>query len=126
MNTTWLHATYDLVDEMKGTKEYKRLLELKQVIATDSSLQELITQFHKASTKYDEVKKYGTHHPDLKRVQATFSKQKQTLYTHPVVREYKQLEKAIQSKLDLISKTVATSISTKIKHPNDLGIIPKH
>lgn len=126
MNTTWLNRTYDLVDEIKDTEEYKRLLELKTLIETDPALQELVLQYQKTSEKYEDVKKYGTHHPDLKRVQATFSKQKQILYTHPVVREYKSLEKQIQSTLDLISKTVATSISTKIKHPNELGIIPKH
>lgn len=126
MNTTWLHATYDLVDEIKQKNEYQRLIELQQVIQSDPILQDLITQFQKASTTYDDVKKYGSHHPDLKRVQALFAEKKQTLYSHPVVREYKTLEKQLQRTLDHISATLASSISPKIKHPNELGLIPKH
>jgi cell fate (sporulation/competence/biofilm development) regulator YlbF (YheA/YmcA/DUF963 family) len=126
MNTTWLHATYDLVDEIKTQEDYKRLLELKHGMETDPQLQDLILQFQQSSEKYEDVKQYGKHHPDLKRVRATFARDKERLYTHPIVREYKQLEQQIQAKLDLISKTVATSISSKIKHPNELGLIPKH
>ena len=42
-----------------------------------------------------------------------------------VVREYKVLEKALQSDLDEISATLATTISKKIKHPNELGLVNK-
>jgi len=126
MNQLWLDTTYQLVDEIKNENAYKRLLDLKQIIATDTGLQHLISEFQTANKKYEETRKYGKHHPDLKRVQASFAKHKKILYTHPVVSEYKQLEKLVQSNLDIISKTIATSISSKMKHPNDIGIIPKH
>jgi cell fate (sporulation/competence/biofilm development) regulator YlbF (YheA/YmcA/DUF963 family) len=42
------------------------------------------------------------------------------------VKEYKELEKTLQTSLDKVSREIATSISPRIKHPNELGLVNKH
>ena len=120
-----IETTYELVDEMKSSVSYKRLLELHDIVENNGDIKVLVERFKKANAQYDEVKKYGGYHPDLKNVQRGFSEAKKTLYEHPIVAEYKQLEQLLQKQLDHISATIATSISTKIKHPNELGFMQK-
>ena len=126
METKLLMKTYDLVDEIKGTKEYKRLVELDRVLKADTMMIELIESFDKVKVKYEEVSKYGKYHPDLKRVQLELAAKKEEVYTNPIIKEYKQLEKDLQNRLDQISKEIANCVSSKIKHPNEIGLINKH
>lgn len=126
MESRILEKTYDLVDEIKQTKEYNRLLELDKLLKTDPALIGLIDSFNKIKGKYEEVSKYGKYHPDLKRVQLELAGQKEEVYTNPIIKEYKQLEKDLQNRLDQISKEIANSVSSKIKHPNEIGLINKH
>lgn len=126
MNSEILEKTYNLVDEIKSLKSYKRLKELHEFIKKDSSLNELIKSFDSIKNKYGEVTKYGKHHPDLKKVQIELSKKKEEVFGNPIIREYKSLEKGIQKKLDTISREIALNVSNKIKYPNELGLINKH
>jgi len=126
MKNETITLTYELVDEIKDSKEYKKLLELKVVIAKTEEIQNLISNFNKLNNQYNEVAKYGKYHPDLKKVQKEFSIAKDLLYNNEVVKEYRRLEKFIQKKLDEISRSLAESISKKIKYPNELGLINKH
>lgn len=121
-----IEKTYDVVEEIKSTNEYQRLLELHREIAGDKEVQELISIFQKYNKKYEEVSKYGKYHPDIKKVQQEFSVAKENLYSNEVIKEYKKLENQIQKTLNHISKELATNISSKIKHPNELGLINKH
>ena len=121
-----IEKTYELVDEIKKQTSYQKLIELKNIIEKNKEIIELINTFEKLNIKYTEVVKYGKYHPDLKRTQQEFSEAKIALYTNPLVKEYKALEKELQKELDLISSEIATSVSKKIKHPNELGLINKH
>ena len=121
-----LNAVYDLVDEIKGKKEYIRLLKLKKLMNSDETIIKLITDFNKAKNKYSEVSKYGKYHPDLKEVRITLAKTKEELFTNEIVGEYKKIEKEIQNLLDDVSRKIAKCISPKIKHPNEIGLINKH
>jgi cell fate (sporulation/competence/biofilm development) regulator YlbF (YheA/YmcA/DUF963 family) len=126
METRVLDKTYDLVEEIKQTKDYNRLLELDKILKTDPTLIVLIESFNRIKEKYDDVSKYGKYHPDLKSVQLELAKQKEEVYTNPIIKEYKQLEKDLQNRLDQISKEIANCVSSKIKHPNEIGLINKH
>lgn len=126
MNGKILENTYELVDEIKQEKSYLRLLELKSIIASNEDLKNLIATFNKVKIKYDDVIKYGKYHPDLKKVQQELSKTKEILYSNDIISEYKKVEKEIQKNLDLISSEIAKSVSNKIKHPNEIGLINKH
>ncbi len=125
MKQETMDLTYQVIDEIKTSKDYQRLLVLHQMIKTDPTISQLVGQFNNYKEKYQEVQKYGKYHPNLKEVQLAFSKAKTSLYSHKVIQEYKQLEKQIQSLLDRISTEIAEAISPKIKHPNDIGLINK-
>ncbi len=126
MKQETLNITYDLVDEIKSQNNYKRLLVLKEEIDENSEIQDMIFNFNKMNEKYEEVIKYGKYHPDLAKVQKEFSKTKELLYTNPVIKEYKTIEKEIQTQLDVISKEIALAISKKVRYPNEVGLINKH
>ena len=121
-----INAVYELVDEIKDSKAYIRLLELKKIMDTDSVIIKLITDFNEDKIKYNEVSKYGKYHPDLKAVRIALSKSKEALFANEVISEYKELEKEIQKTLDSISRKIARSVSPKVKHPNEIGLINKH
>ena len=125
MKQVIIEKTYELVDEIKGSNTYKRLLELKKIMDNDNLVQDLVITFQKLNIKYEEVVKYGKYHPDLKTVQSSFSKAKEKLYTNELVKEYKQLEAELQNDLNQISRELAVNISRKIKHPNELGLVNK-
>jgi len=126
MKQNVIEAVYALVDEIKSKTEYVRLLELKKIIDTDKDIIELIKDFSKLNEKYEEVSKYGDHHPDLSDVKNNLANAKVELFNNDTVREYKKLEKEMQNLLDNISRKIALSVSPKIKSPNEIGLISKH
>ncbi len=126
MKDTVLNKVYDLVDEIKSRKEYIRLLELKKIMENDSLIVNLINDFNKCKVKFEEVSKYGKHHPDLKKVQLELASIKTEVFTNEIIVEYKKLEKEIQKILDDVSRKIAQSVSPKIKYPNEMGLINKH
>ncbi len=126
MNQQILEKVYDVVDEMKNSDAYKRLMELKQLMEQSPEVQAKAALFQKQYERYEEVKRYGKFHPDLKTTQKVFQEAKIALYEDLFVSEYKQLEQTIQKELDTISKTIATTISHKIKHPNEVGMLKRH
>ena len=86
----------------------------------------MISNFNISKTRYDEVIKYGEHHPNLKEVKLELANAKTLLFNNEIVKEYKLLEKEMQKVLDEISKKIAQTISHKIKYPNEIGLINKH
>ncbi len=126
MKDTVFNKVYDLVDEIKSKEEYIRLLELKKLIENNPDTVNLINDFNKCKLKFEEVSKYGKHHPDLKKVQLELASIKTKVFTNEIIAEYKKLEKEIQKILDDISRQIAQSVSPKIKYPNEMGLINKH
>jgi cell fate (sporulation/competence/biofilm development) regulator YlbF (YheA/YmcA/DUF963 family) len=126
MKDTVLNKVYDLVDEIKSKREYIRLLELKKILENDPGIIDLLERFNICKTKFEDVSKYGKHHPDLKKVQLELASLKTDVFTNEVIAEYKKLEKQIQKMLDDVSRKIAKSVSPKIKFPNEMGLINKH
>ncbi|MBN2605434.1 MAG: YlbF family regulator [Bacilli bacterium] len=126
MNNIIYNAVDELVSEIKSLKNYIRLLELKQLIDHDLTLNTLMIEFNEIKSKYTEASVYGEYHPDLKHLKITLAQTKERLYNHPVVQEYKQLEKELQKTLDEISRKIAQTVSPKIRYPNEIGLINKH
>jgi len=126
MNQQVLEQIYHVVDELKQTSDYKRLLELHKIIASSDDIKSKVQAFKRWNDKYNDVKQYGKYHPDLKATRQSFANAKAALYNEPVVAEYKQLEQSIQEQLDTISRTIAKTISPKVKYPNEVGLIRKH
>lgn len=125
MKTEIMMKTYELVDEIKDSKSYQELLLLKEKLNQDEHVISLVEQYKKSYDKYVEVKKYGKYHPDLKKVQNEYSKNKELLYTHPLVMSYKKYEKEIEKMLNDISREIANAVSKKIKYKNEIGLMKK-
>lgn len=126
MNQELIMKTYDVIDEIKSSKTYKRMQILYNDINSNEMIIEFVKEFNKAKIKFEETSKYGKYHPDLKDAQKNLLVAKEKLYTNDIVKEYKACEKEIQSILNSISKDIAQAVSYKIKHPNDLGLVNKH
>lgn len=126
MNSELLQKTYDLVDEIKSTDSYKRMVELAFIIRENKDIITLIDAFKKQKEKYEEASKYGKYHPDLKEIQINLKQTKENLYNNDIIKEYKDCEKQIQSILNNVSKEIAQAVSSKIKHPNEFGLVNKH
>ena len=120
-----IEKTYELIDEIKSSSDYRELVKLKQDMKENSEILQLIENFGQLNDKFNEVSKYGQYHPDLKKVQVELSAAKETLYNHKTVKEYKILEKKLQKIMDHISMSLAKTVSHKIKHPNEFGLISK-
>lgn len=95
--------------EIMETSEFKELLELKDKINNDAS--HLVEEFNRCKLKYEEVSKYSMYHPDYKKTQLSLVKAKEALYTNPLVKRYKELEKIIQEKLNDVAHEIAKTIS---------------
>ena len=76
---------------------------------------ENVLNFNKAKENYDEVVKFSSYHPDLKKRQLELVKAKEALYTNELVMKYKKLEKEIQEKMNVASKEILKAISNNVK-----------
>lgn len=126
MNSDLLQKTYDLVDEIKSLDVYKKMIDLSKQIKEQNDIKKLIEDFNKQKIKYEEALQYGKYHPDLKQIQLNLKDAKEKLYNNDIIKEYKACEKEIQSLLDNVSKELAQTVSKKIKHPNEFGLVNKH
>lgn len=122
MDRMWfLMQSYTIADEIKTGDAFKRLVALKKQIDNDCS--EEIKAFKYEEERYNDVIQYGTYHPDYKTVTLAFSQAKTKLYTHPLVKEYREIEKIIQQELDAFSRELAKAVSDHATAPNDLGLL---
>lgn len=110
-----MNKLYDLAEDYANiiieSEDFKRYLFLKEEIKKTLSLK--IIAFKTKEAKYVEAKSYGNYHPDLKKYQDEFQKAKTSLYSEPLMVEYKELEHKIQSKIDKDLNDLKGTISNK-------------
>ena len=100
-------------NEITASDEFKELMRVKEQI--NDEIPQLVNDFKVAKDKYDEVMKYSSYHPDLKKVRGELVRAKEALYTNPLVIRYKELEKEIQNKLNEVAQEIAKTISANVK-----------
>lgn len=125
MNQDQINKVYELIDEIKGSKDYIELVDLNKRIIASNDIQEKQAIFLKYRKKYTDAKKYGEYHPDLSKIQNEFSKAKEELYNIDEIKRYKACEKNLQKVLDQISIKLGHAVSSYIPVPNELGLISK-
>ena len=108
---------FDLIDEYTAelfdSPDFKRLLELKNII--DTSYSGLIISFKTAEAKYEEMKQYGSYAPGLDKLKKSFIEAKARLYSKEEVIEYFELERKIQATLNADLNEIKASVSNKFK-----------
>lgn len=108
--TDILNDTYNLIDTIKNSDEFKELLRLKKEI--EIKYKEIIDNYSLAKDNYSEALKYGHYHPDLNDYQIKLSKIKKELYSKDEVIRYIELEHTIQKELDKITNEIKQSMSS--------------
>ena len=98
------------IEEVISSNEYKRLLELKNII--DDKYKIEILNFKTDEDKYQEALKYPKYY-DIELLQKNLSNSKSILYNKEEVKEYIELENKIQKKLDDDFNKIKGSISNK-------------
>ncbi|MFW6319076.1 MAG: YlbF family regulator [Bacillota bacterium] len=114
MNNELINYIDNVIKEIEQHNAYQALLIKQRALDNNKEVMALIEAFKETETAYNEVKKYGQHHPDLKTVRRAFQQAKQTLFEHEDVRTYKTLEKTIQSILDDIVIQIQETISPRV------------
>ena len=107
--------------EIQQMPEYKRWIDTNRLIELDKDIQSLMSAFNQSKSRYEEAKKYGEYHPNLKQYRSQYQKAKTALFSHPTVIEHKNAEKAVQSVLLTLSKNIATSVSTRVPYQTALS-----
>jgi len=120
MEQKLLEQTYQLIDAIKNREDYKALIILDQKIKDDEELTYLIEQFNDSKIKYDEVRKYGKYHPDLKTVKKQFQVDKVNLFSHEHIKAYKAAEKSLQAFLDEVAYRLGKTVSDSVKTSTNL------
>lgn len=101
----------EYLNELYESLEFKRLLELKNLIDDKYKLE--ILNFKTAEDKYNEALKYPSYYPNIEELRNSFSKAKANLYSKDEVKEYLKLESFINKKLELDINNIKESISNK-------------
>lgn len=79
--------------------------------------QDKVQAFVKVKELYEEVQRFGSHHPDYKRVMKDVRVLKRKMDLDENVAEFKSAENELQSLLDEISVLIGYSVSENIKVP---------
>ena len=105
--------------EIMEMEEFKRLLELKDIINKKYSL--LIVSFKTKEANYNEAKERPEIF-DLRTAQKEFQDAKIKLYSKDEVKEYFKLERLINERLESDMNCLKESISNKFLKTNSLKI----
>lgn len=117
-----LTLAYELVDEIKDSETYRAYRHADQAVRESDEVKMLSKAFKETEEKYNDAKQYGKHHPDLKKRQKAFQNAKKALYDHPLVKDQKEKERALQTMLDDIGSTLAKSVSPRLKFNSGSGL----
>ncbi|MFA5719510.1 MAG: YlbF family regulator [Acholeplasmataceae bacterium] len=102
--TKIIGLTYDLLDEMKTSDEYKELVFLNTFIKT--KYKQELKHYHHWFKKFDEVFQIGPYHPDYKETTKNYQQAKKTLFETEEVKKYFLLESHLNDKLSSLSKAL--------------------
>ena len=101
----------NLAKELMDEELFRELMDCKKSI--DQNCQEEIRIFKQTEAKYLEAKEYGIYHPDFKKYKDAFLIAKDNLFSQPLVKKYKELERLFQAKLVEVSDTIKRSIRSQ-------------
>ncbi len=109
---------YELIDNYFNNlielPEFKRLLELKDIIRKKYSL--LIVGFKTNEANYEEAKRYKNYMEDFDLLREKLVESKRKLYEKEEVKEYFELEKKIQGIINDDLNELKDSISERFKN----------
>lgn len=114
----------DYIHEFKQTNLYQEYIKLTKEV--NEKYRDEMKRLVEMRNEFNEVVKYGSYHPDFKRVTSEYQNLRKNYYEKEDVMLQLNLEKTIQSSIDSFIKTITSKISTYIPTKNELGFISKN
>lgn len=105
----------ELIEKITESEPVQNYVDCYYKLKNSREAQEKIANFVNIKDKYEEVKKYGTYHPDYKKTMNSIMKIKRDMDLDKDVANFKKAETTLQSLLDNIGFTISRSISEQIK-----------
>lgn len=91
----------------------------KQALNNDEEAQNLINRFLNIKEQYEDVRRFGTYHPDYNEIMKNIRSIKRNMDMNQFVAAFKRAERDLQHFLDDISECIAKSVSDDIIVPRD-------
>lgn len=104
-----INQAYDLADALKENKEYKELIELKELI--NDKYKDELKKYKDSFKKFDFAYKMKDYYPDFKKVSLLYQECKKDLFEKEEVKRYFELEKIVNDKLNIIAKELISAVS---------------
>lgn len=112
-----LIETTVLAEMILQSEAYANYQLRKKQLLEHGEAQRLIEYFNECKERYEEVQRFGTYHPDYKKVTKEVRQAKRTLDLHEVVASFKEAELELEKWLNEISRILASDVSASIKVP---------
>jgi cell fate (sporulation/competence/biofilm development) regulator YlbF (YheA/YmcA/DUF963 family) len=117
MRQEWLEATENLIAELLDSSLYKTLETAHVTLHQAKDLEPLIERYTHDKSRFDEARRFGQHHPDLKAIKAAFQASKTALFNDVRVQTYLSAHSALQAFLSTLATRLGESVSKSIKAP---------
>ncbi|MDF2699535.1 MAG: Control of competence regulator ComK, YlbF/YmcA [Haloplasmataceae bacterium] len=115
-NTKIIQKAYELALAIKESDVYKDYLKYEKMIQNDEVLTNILEEFNKRKSIFEEANKYGRYYPGIEKINADYQEVKIKLMKNELFKKYKEAEK----QLDIINYQIETSlkgvVNIKEKH----------
>lgn len=105
-----------LIESLKRDANYQETIRLDQEIAENKALSSDLTELQDAQKAYQDMRQYGTHHPDRVTITTRYQTIKTRVFSHPLIKARLKTAQAFQLELDKVSKQLAETISPSVPY----------
>lgn len=113
-----LQESHDFSELILTSDVFNNYISIKKQVQHNSDTQEMLQHFQGLKEKYEEVQRFGKYHPDFRKITSEVREYKRKLDTYPLIAEYKESEKELESLLNEVCQIIAHSVSSEIKVPS--------
>lgn len=114
-----LDKTDELLQMIIHSDVMKQYQDAKNRLDHNADAQNLINRFSNIKEDFEEVRRFGTYHPDYNNIMKNVRSVKRNMDMNPFVANFKRTERELQRFLDEISEYIARSVSDNIMVPKD-------
>jgi cell fate (sporulation/competence/biofilm development) regulator YlbF (YheA/YmcA/DUF963 family) len=101
-----IDKAWETVDEIRQSDTYRLYESSLRRMNTDPDLKVLMDEFSKAKEKYEAVKSFGNHHPDLASAVKRLADAKEALFARPEYLDYRKCQKELNQHLMDLNKGI--------------------
>lgn len=113
MEYTYIQLMDEVIDYFLSSPAFLRVKHTEKALSSPT-LEPKIAAYKKAHADYLEVKKYGSHHPDLAAAKKAFQRAKLIVFEDPNYTAYQTAYQTFQTELDRFSNELGQTISNQI------------